>query len=509
MIKRSSGVLMPMTSLPSPYGVGTMGKEAFSFVDFLADAGQKYWQLLPLGPTSYGDSPYQSFSSFAGNPYLIDLDLLAEEGLLSTEEIQSRDWGDNPARVDYGKLYEGRFPLLRLAFERGREPLREAFEAFCRENDSWLSNYALFMAVKGFFGMRSWQEWPDREIRNHRPDAVRRYTEQLREEIDFYRFVQFLFFRQWKALKQYAKEKGILFIGDIPIYVAMDSADIWAEPQFFQLNADGYPQEVSGVPPDDFNDDGQLWGNPLYNWDRMKEDGFGWWIRRIEGIVKLYDVIRIDHFRGLESYWAVPFGEKTAKNGRWRTGPGMALVGVLTSWFNETEFIAEDLGYTTAAVDKLLKDSGLPRMKVLEFGFYSDSEADHIPHRCQENSTCYIGTHDNEPVHGWLKTLSRKDHSYASRYMHITSGEGWCWGMIRTGMATASRLFVAQMQDLLELGGDARMNTPGTDSGHWQWRMLPGAADSELAAKLRGYTETYCRMEKRKPQAEEPEASEE
>ncbi len=505
MMKRSSGVLMPMTSLPSPYGVGTMGKEAFHFVDFLANAGQTYWQLLPLGPTSYGDSPYASFSTFAGNPYLIDLDLLVEDGLLQREEIQNIDWGENPARVDYGKLFAGRTPLLRLAFDRGAELFQEPFAEFCRENKSWLDNYALFMSVKAHFGMRSWQEWPDEDIRNHHPESVLYYTELLRGEMDFYRFVQFLFYRQWNALKKYAEEKGILFIGDIPIYVAMDSADIWSEPQYFQLNSAGFPAEVSGVPPDDFNEDGQLWGNPLYDWERMRADGFGWWIRRVEGTAKLFDVIRIDHFRGMESYWAVPFGEKTAKNGRWRKGPGMSLVGVLTQWFHDTEFIAEDLGYTTAQVQKLLEDSKLPRMKVLEFGFYAGGESDHAPHRCTENSTCYLGTHDNEPVNGWLKTLRKKDRDLARRYMHITPGEGWCWGMIRTGMSTQSRLFVVQMQDLLELGSEARMNSPGTDSGNWQWRMLPGAADSALAAKLRLYTETFDRTARKKPEEAVPE----
>ena len=486
---------MPMTSLPSPYGVGTMGREAFRFVDFLAAAGQKYWQLLPLGPTGYGDSPYSSTSSFAGNPYLIDLDLLIEEGLLTQEEVDAVDWGTEAARTDYGKLYEGRYPLLRKAFERGREPLRAEVEAFCRENAGWLENYALYTAVKAHFEMKSWNAWPDEEIRKHRPEAVRRYGELLRDEVEFYRFVQFLFFRQWKALKAYAQEKGVLFIGDIPIYVAMDSADIWAEPQFFQLDSDGVPKEVAGVPPDPFTADGQLWGNPLYDWDKMKADGYGWWIRRIEGATKLFDVLRIDHFRGMESYWAVPYGDKTAKNGKWRQGPGMSLVGVLTSWFHSTSFIAEDLGYLTPEVRQLLKDSGLPGMRVMEFAFDAHGESAYLPHRCSENSVCYLGTHDNDTVQGWLETTGEEDLEFARRYMHITPDEGWNWGMIRSGMATASALFVVQMQDLLELDGSARMNRPGSDAGNWQWRMLPGAATDELAAKLRLYTETFRRTE--------------
>ena len=486
---------MPMTSLPSPYGVGTMGKEAFRFVDFLAAAGQKYWQLLPLGPTGYGDSPYSSYSTFAGNPYLIDLDLLIEEGLLTEEEVKAVEWGTEPSQTDYSRLYQGRYPLLRKAYERGREKLGGDVEQFCRENARWLNEFALYMAVKAHFEMKSWTEWPDAEIRKHQPDAIHRYMGMLQDEVDFYRFVQFLFFRQWKALKDYASEKGVLFIGDIPIYVAMDSADIWAEPQFFQLDADGVPKEVAGVPPDPFTEDGQLWGNPLYDWDRMKADGYGWWIRRIEGATKLFDVLRIDHFRGMESYWAVPYGDKTAKNGRWRPGPGMGLVGVLTSWFNETSFIAEDLGYLTPEVKKLLSDSGLPGMRVMEFAFDAHGESDYLPHRCNENSICYLGTHDNDTVHGWLETTDEEDMAFAKRYMHITPDEGWCWGMIRSGMATSSVLFVVQMQDLLELDGTARMNKPGSDSGNWRWRMLPGAADEALAAKLRLYTETFRRTD--------------
>ena len=295
----------------------------------------------------------------------------------------------------------------------------------------------------------------------------------------------------------YAEEKGIKMIGDIPIYVAMDSADVWAEPHFFQLDERNVPKEIAGVPPDAFTEDGQLWGNPLYDWERMKADGYGWWIRRIEGATRLYDVLRIDHFRGLESYWAVPYGDTTAKNGKWRPGPGMSLVGVLTSWFHGTEFIAEDLGYLTPGVRKLLKDSGLPGMKVMEFAFDAHEESDYLPHRCGENSICYLGTHDNDTVLGWLETTGKADRDFARRYMHITPGEGWCWGMIRSGMATQSRLFVVQMQDLLELDGGARMNVPGKDSGNWQWRMLPGAADRKLAEKLRLYTETFRRTEQK------------
>ncbi len=492
MLDRSSGILMPLSSLPSPYGIGTMGKAAFQFVDFLASAGQKYWQLLPLGPTSYGDSPYQSFSSFAGNPYFVDLDLLIKDKLLKASEVKNRDWGEREDRVDYGKIYESRFAVLRLAYERGAERYAEEIAAFRQENGWWLENYALFMAIKASQGMKAWSDWPE-ELRLRKAAALEKAREELRQDVEFYIFVQFLFYRQWEALRDYAHDKGIRFIGDIPIYVALDSADVWSEPHFFQLDEKNVPKEVAGVPPDAFTEDGQLWGNPLYDYDAMKKDGYGWWIRRIDGAKKLYDVIRIDHFRGFESYWAVPYGDDTAKNGAWKPGPGMGLVGVLTSWFRDLSFIAEDLGYTTPEVRKLLADSGLPGMKILEFAFDAHGDSAYLPHNCEENSICYIGTHDNETVQGWLKWADKPSLRFAERYMHITPDEGWNWGMIRSGMATPSRLFVVQMQDLLELGADARMNSPGTSSGNWQWRMLPGAADKALAKKLKLYTTTYRR----------------
>ncbi len=492
-MKRSSGVLMPMSSLPSKYGIGSMGKEAYKFVDFLKDAGQSYWQLLPLGPTSYGDSPYSSFSTFAGNPYFVDLDSLCEDGLLKPNEIEGIDWGENPEKVDYGKIYMNRFKVLRIAFERGREELKDEIRKFREENRRWLDNYALFMALKANFQMKSWTEWP-KDIRLRKPDAVSKYTELLHEDIDFHVFIQYMFFKQWHALREYAHENDVHFIGDVPIYVALDSADVWGEPEFFQLDEKRLPREVAGVPPDAFTDEGQLWGNPLYDWDAMQRDGFGWWIRRIDGAKKLYDVIRIDHFRGFESYWAVPAGEATAKNGQWKKGPGMNLVGVLTSWFRDLSFIAEDLGYVTPEVKALLSDSGLPGMKILEFAFDAHGESDYLPHRCEQNSVCYMGTHDNDTVMGWRSEMNEEDIKFASRYMHITEDEGWCWGLIRTGMATPSNLFVVQMQDLLELPSSARLNTPGTSSGNWQWRMLSGAADEKLSEKLLEYTETFRRI---------------
>ena len=498
IMDRSSGILMSMSALPSKYGIGSMGKCAYEFVDFLKAAGQKYWQLLPLGPTSYGDSPYSSFSTFAGNPYFIDLDMLIADGLLRRADLKGINWGEDEQSTDYGRIYDNRFKILRRAFERGGERLAAETAEFRRKN-AWVENYALYMAVKASFGMVSWMEWPDEAIRTHRPEAVREYGEKLRGDVDFYVFLQYLFYEQWQKLHAYAHDNGVQFIGDIPIYVALDSADVWSDPQFFQLDGNNVPTEVAGVPPDAFTEDGQLWGNPLYDWDAMAADGYGWWIRRIDGARKLYDIIRIDHFRGFESYWAVPYGDTTAKNGHWKPGPGMNLVGVLTSWFSDLRLIAEDLGYITPGVKKLLSDSGLPGMKVMEFAFDAHGESDYLPHRCERNSVCYLGTHDNNTVLGWLETTGKDDRQFAERYMHITPDEGWCWGMIRTGMSTASDLFVMQMQDVLELPASARMNTPGTASGNWRWRMLPGAANRRLAKKLRTYTETFRRLEIEKP----------
>ena len=489
---RHSGILMHISSLPSPYGIGTLGREAYAFADFLRAAGQKYWQLLPLGPTSYGDSPYQSFSTFAGNPYFIDLDLLAEDGLLSPSELEAEDWGGQRRYVDYGRIYAARFGLLRKAFQAGYPRDRAAVEAFCREN-KWLDNYALYMALKARFGMKSWLDWPDEDLRLRRAEALERAREELAEDIAFYAYLQYLFFRQWDALREYIHSLGIRIIGDLPIYVAMDSADVWAEPEFFQLGEGNVPTEVSGVPPDYFSADGQLWGNPLYDYDRMKADGYGWWIRRVEGAGRLFDIIRIDHFRGLESYWAVPYGADTAKNGRWRKGPGMDLVGTLTSWFPGLSFIAEDLGFLTPEVRRLLEDSGLPGMKVLEFAFDAREPSNYLPHTYNRHCVCYVGTHDNETAEQWRWQADRADVTFARKYLGLNDAEGFHWGMIRGGMSSVADTFLVQMQDCLGLGAEGRMNTPGTGWGNWRWRLLPGEASPALAKKLRCYTKMYGR----------------
>ena len=492
-MKRSSGILMPISSLPSPHGIGTLGAEARKFVDFLAAARQSWWQILPVGPTSYGDSPYQSFSAYAGNPYFVDLDLLCKDGLLTPDEVSAVSWGDDPARVDYSAIYNGRFPLLHLAMERGWERDADKVKSFSEENASWLPDYALFMALKRHFGMKSWTDWPDEDIRLRRPEAVAHYQKALADDIRLFTYIQYLFFRQWEDLRSYAHEKGIGIIGDLPIYVAMDSADVWADPRAFQLDERNVPAEVAGVPPDYFTADGQLWGNPLYDWDAMKADGYTWWIRRIAGASRLYDILRIDHFRGLESYWAVPRGETTAKIGRWVKGPGMDLIGVLTEKFPNIQFIAEDLGYLTPEVRQLLADSGLPGMKVLQFAFDSREAANYLPHTYPRHCVCYAGTHDNSTLMGWKDEAAPADIAMAREYLGLHDGEGFNWGVLRGGQSSVADLFIAQMQDYLGLGSEARMNTPGILGSNWQWRMLPGQITEELTARIARMTSLYGR----------------
>lgn len=494
-MERSSGILLPITALPSPHGIGTLGKAAYTFANFLRAAGQTYWQVLPLGPTGWGDSPYQSFSTFAGNPYLIDPELLAEDGLLTWEEISSFDWGTDPRHVDYDTIYRSRFSLLRLAFERGWARDKGAAEDFLHHS-SWLSNYALFMALKHHFGETCWLEWPDEEIRLRKPESVARYTELLADEINFHVYLQYLFSRQWEVLRTHVHALGIRLIGDLPIYVSLDSADVWAEPEFFQLDETNHPTEVAGVPPDYFSKDGQLWGNPLYDYDSMRADGFGWWIRRVEGASKLFDVIRIDHFRGLESYWAIPYGAATAREGRWRKGPGMELVGVLTGWFPQLNFIAEDLGIITPEVAQLLSNSGLPGMKVLQFAFDPEADSAYLPHNQCPNSICYTGTHDNDTLVGWLNSAPPAELDFARRYLGLNEEEGLRWGILRGGMTSVANLFIAPIQDYLGLDSSARMNTPGTAQGNWQWRLLPGELDDKLAVRIAELTRITGRFPK-------------
>ena len=495
-IKRSSGILMPLSSLPSPYGIGTLGQSARDFVDFLADAGQTWWQILPVGPTSYGDSPYQSLSAYAGNPYFIDLDLLKDDGLITKEEILELNWGDNPERIDYGLLYQNRFTLLQKAMERGFDKDRQKLAVFESENSDWLPDYTLFMALKRHFKMCSWLEWPDKDARLRKPEVLDKYRVILKEDIKLFTYIQFLFFNQWNNLRNYAHQKGIGIIGDIPIYVALDSVDVWASPESFILDENGFPKEVAGVPPDYFTTEGQLWGNPIYNYSAMKEDGYAWWKHRIGGASKIYDVIRIDHFRGFESYWSVPYGETTAKNGRWVKGPGMSLVGELKKTFPNIRFIAEDLGYPAPEVVQLLKDSEFPGMKVLEFAFDSRDPGNYLPHAYERNCVCYAGTHDNDTLKGWFEKITSEDLQNAIEYLGLNDTEGYVWGILRGGMSSVACLFIAQMQDYLELDNNARMNVPGEPEGNWQWRMLPNKITPELTRKIARMTHIYNRTNK-------------
>lgn len=491
---RESGILMHITSLPGPYGVGTMGKNAYDFVDFLEAAGQSYWQILPLTPTGYGDSPYQSFSACAGNHYLIDLDTLVEQGLLEKQEIESLCWGKNHGRVDFGRLYDQRVQVLKLAFQRFCPD--GAYRDFVRENARWLEDYGLFMALKDSFGGKPWLQWPEK-LKNHDAAALAEKREELAEAVQLQYFLQYLFQCQWKALRGYANSRGIRIIGDVPIYVPLDSADVWANPALFQLDENRQPELVAGCPPDAFTEDGQLWGNPIYDWQAMADTGYDWWLRRLKAAEKLYDVVRIDHFRGFESYWAVPAGDKTARNGSWVQGPGLSFIRAIQKAFPTLEFIAEDLGFVTREVRQLQLDSGYPGMKVIEFAFDSREESDYLPHLYPVDSICYTGTHDNVTLKQWLDEASPEDVEMAREYLGLNPEEGYVWGLIRGGMSSVSRVCVVQMQDYLELGKEARMNYPGTLSmDNWTWRAEPGFASPALAKRIRKITRLYGRLTK-------------
>ncbi len=489
---RKSGILMHVTSLPSPYGVGSMGKCAYDFVDFLSQSGQSYWQVLPLNPTGYGDSPYQSFSSFAGNHYLIDLDMLIEEQLLRHEEVNSICWSYDEGRVDYGCLFENRCRVLYAAYKRFAAD--EEYRQFVAENADWLEDYALFMALKERFHGRPWYEWSI-SLMTRMPEIMDSFKQELQDTIRFHYFMQYQFFRQWEALRRYANEKGIKIIGDVPIYVPLDSVDVWSAPELFQLDGNRRPTAVAGCPPDSFTADGQLWGNPLYDWQKMEKTGFAWWIRRLAAAEKKYDVIRLDHFRGFESYWAVPAGDKTAAGGAWRQGPGNAYVQAIQKALPNLEFIAEDLGFVTPQVRQLLADSGYPGMKVLQFAFDSREAADYLPHTYPVNSVCYTGTHDNLTLRQWLQEASAESVAYAKEYLGLNEEEGYVWGMIRGGMGSVSRLCIIQMQDYLELDGSARMNFPGTlSSANWTWRADKEFMSESLKKRIYDITSLYGRL---------------
>ena len=492
---RESGILMHITSLPGPYGVGTMGKEAYKFVDFMKDAGQRVWQILPLNPTGYGDSPYQSCSTYAGNHYLIDLDTLVEEGLLEKSEIENITWGYREDKVDFGALYNNRLKVLRLAY--GRFADQAGLDAFIQENSSWLPDYALFMALKDRFGGKHWYEW-ERKLKFRDHEALWQIRSEMKDEIRFVCFVQYLFSKQWSALRAYAHQAGLRIIGDVPIYVPLDSVDVWTATELFQLNEELAPTDVAGCPPDAFTADGQLWGNPLYRWDVMEKDGFDWWMRRLAAAGERYDVVRLDHFRGFEAYWAVPYGNPTARIGQWIKGPGIRFMNTIKEQLPKLDLIAEDLGFLTQDVLDLRDESGFPGMKVLGFAFDSREPSEYLPHTYPTNSVCYTGTHDNQTTRQWFDTVGQEAVEYAKEYMTLSDQEGYVWGVIRTAFASVSDLCVVPLQDYLDIGAEGRMNFPGTmTDANWTWRTKPGTYTAELAEKIKKLTVLYGRAPKK------------
>ena len=481
---------MHITSLPGAYGVGSMGKDAFDFIDFLYEAGQKCWQILPLTPTGYGDSPYQSCSAFAGNPYLIDFSLLIEQGLLTRSQLEAFSWGENAEKVDFFLQYQNKLSALRLAFQAFEN--WKALDGFCLKNSNWLSDYALYMALKAENENKPWYQWPEKE-KFRQPEALYQARTRLKEEIRFYSFVQYLFFTQWENILQYAHEKGISVIGDTPIYVPLDSCDVWAEPELFQLDAQLKPTKVAGVPPDAFSADGQLWGNPLYRWDILKKDNYRWWMRRLQQAAKLYDVVRLDHFRAFEAYWAVPYGAQTAKDGAWEKGPGMDFFRAVQKQLPDLQLIAEDLGFLTQEVFDLRDEMGLPGMRVLQFAFDSREPSLYLPHTYIENTVCYTGTHDNMTLCQYLEEAPPETLAYATEYMGLNEKEGLAQGVIRTALSSVSKLCILQMQDFLDLGEEARMNFPGTMGNNWTWRAKKACFTPDLARKMRRLTRLYGR----------------
>lgn len=497
-MNRSAGILLPITSLPSKYGIGCFSKSAYDFTDWLKEAGQTYWQILPLGPTSYGDSPYQSFSTFAGNPYFISLEALIEEGVLTKKECDKADFGKLADDINYEKMYKSRYPLLHMAYERSKISENPDYQQFITENNWWLSDYALFMALKDRFEGVPWNEWPE-DIRLRYGYSMDYYRKELYFEIEFQQYMQFKFFEQWNALKAYANESGIRIIGDIPIYVAMDSADAWAHPELFQLDENNVPVAVAGCPPDGFSADGQLWGNPLYRWDYHRSTDYAWWISRLHFCFRMYDVLRIDHFRGFDEYYSIPYGEKSAVNGHWEKGPGIELFQRMEHHLGKHDVIAEDLGYVTDSVRKLVHDSGFPGMKVLEFAFDSrdsGSANDYLPHNYMENCVAYTGTHDNETIAGWFTSIKKEERQIARDYLcdQHTPQKLLYRSFISLVMRSSAKTCIIPMQDYMGLDNDCRTNKPSTVGTNWRWRLTPKDLSDELQEEILAYTKRYGRM---------------
>ncbi len=495
--KRQCGVLLPISSLPSKYGIGCFSKSAYDFVDALKAAGQSLWQILPLGPTGYGDSPYQSFSTFAGNPYFISLEDLIEEGVLTKKECDAVDFGEDVSGVDYAKIYEGRFALLRKAYERSNVAENWEFHRFQEEQSWWLRDYSLFMAVKDRFGGAPWSEWAE-DIRLRWQNALDYYNRELYFEIEFYQYLQFIFSRQWRRLKAYANEKGIRIIGDIPIYVAMDSADVWASPWLFKLDDNNRPTEVAGCPPDGFSAEGQLWGNPLYNWEVHKNSGFRWWLQRIAHCFTMYDILRIDHFRGFDEYYAIPFGDKTAENGHWEKGPGMDLFRTIAWHLGEKDIIAEDLGYMTDSVKRLVAESGYPNMKVIEFAFDkrdTGNASDYLPHNYTHNCVAYTGTHDNATLSGWFQEITPSERKMVRKYLNnfYDRDDEIYKDIICLAMRSVANICIIPLQDYLGLDNSARINQPSTLGKNWKWRLKEGQFSQALQSEMAELAVRYGR----------------
>ena len=495
--ERASGILLHPTSLPGKYGIGSLGKAACEFIDFLVRAKQQFWQMLPLGPTGYADSPYQCFSSHAGNPNLIDLDILVKSRLLQADDLEDYPHFSNK-KVEYEGIQQTRLPLLRKAFHTfmtyADSTEKLAYRNFLKEQSKWINDYALFMAIKANRNQNPWYQW-ENPLKKREPEAINAIQALLHEEIDFHKFLQFLFFKQWIAVKEYAFNHKIRIIGDIPLYVALDSADAWANPEIFEFDENLDPIRVGGVPPDYFSETGQLWGNPLFRWDVLKEQGYRWWIDRIKTNLFLYDIIRIDHFRGFAAYWAVPYGEKTAINGQWITCPGKEFFDAMRMEFGDLPIIAEDLGVITPDVEELRDGFGLPGMKILQFAFDSSEANDYIPYNYPKNCIVYTGTHDNDTVVGWFDNASPNDRAYVLDYLNTNDYEIH-WSFIRLAWASVANTAIVPMQDLLGLNTSARMNLPGTTQNNWQWRVNADACTPELAGKLAHLTVLYGRTKK-------------
>ena len=491
---RKSGILLAISSLPGKYGIGTFSRQAYDFVDFLDKAGQSLWQILPLGPTGFGDSPYQSFSTFAGNPYYIDLEEFIGYGWLTEKECEAYDYGD-VCSVDYEVIYNAKFKLLRSAYKKSHIADDKAFAGFKKKNEAWLDDYALYMAVKDRHKGAGWTYW-EKDIKVRKKSELERYKKELADEVEFYCFQQYFFYRQWNSLKKYANDKGIQIVGDIPIYVAMDSSDTWSHPELFDLDEDCNPVNVAGCPPDAFTALGQLWGNPLYKWDYHKKTGYEWWLNRMEHCFELYDIVRIDHFRGFDEYYAIPYGRKDAVIGKWMPGPGLELFRCMKERLGKKQVIAEDLGFLTDSVIKMVKRSGFPGMKVLQFAFDSREESDYLPHNYDRNCVVYTGTHDNDTTRHWYDTLAGKDKSFAKRYLDIRSPKDAVNKMLRAGLGSVADTCIVPMQDYLELGAEARMNFPSTMGNNWKWRLSCDMLDGVCAEKIYKLCKLYGRTKK-------------